>query len=262
MAHKTLLALGDIHSGNEGAVMPEEVNSEDVNSGRNRRYFPTKIQKDILKKWYEMCDECPKPDILLLNGDLVDGKNYKDSGLGTWTTDMNLQASALADLVKMIKPRQIIATTGSPYHSDRNPNSDQIAVEKCGGTFKGGYASIKINNHRIYAQHKVSVSKVWQYRTTGIARALVMATLNEPEYGHYDVLFKSHAHYFTFAGFTSSLGMILGAWKAHDPYGDANIEFANPALGWVRFEFDENDYSFDHHIFHFRQTEMTPDVIV
>jgi hypothetical protein len=56
--------------------------------------------------------------------------------------------------------------------------------------------------------------------------------------------------------------MILGAWKAHDPYGDANIEFANPALGWVRFEFDENDYSFDHHIFHFRQTEMTPDVIV
>ena len=586
--------------------MTEEVNTEDHCPGKNRRHFATEIQKKIIKRWYDMCDEVKNPDILLLNGDLVDGRNYKGSGMGTWTTDVYLQAKVLADLVKMIKPRKIIATSGSPYHCDHNPNMDAIAVDKCGGTFQGGYATISIGNHRVYAQHKVSVSKVWQYRcysedtevltqsgwkkhndvkpnesiaiydpclkklrfsipldlftadysgmmvefsnkvgsnilvtpnhkmwiknhhgeyqfklaealvknkrtdiltssqfvdssnetnsviippatkefaghdpkheniqvdihslaefigyyiseggrqndpsnsnhqvtfaqkddeyaakmescfdkigfpysksnkdlhrwsfnrkqlweylarfgnyshekhlteeifsypatalkklfealilgdgsidprtgfittyyttslqlandvqrlatllgypakvsfhyppkkphhhagyrvsfksyptasvssklvkytgkvvcfttetglyltrrgitpncyptiqgnTTGIARALVMATLNEPEYGHYDVLLKSHAHYFTYAGFTSSLGMVLPCWKAHDEFGDTNVEFANPALGYVKFEFEDSDYSFNHNIFHFKQRDIVPDVI-
>jgi hypothetical protein len=261
MAHKILLALGDTHVGNDGAVMPEEVNTEDHCPGKNRRHFATEIQKKIIKRWYDMCDEVKNPDILLLNGDLVDGRNYKGSGMGTWTTDVNLQAKVLSELVKMIKPRKIIATSGSPYHCDHNPNMDAIAVEKCGGTFQGGYATISIGEHRVYAQHKVSVSKVWQYRTNGIARALVMATLNEPEYGHYDVLLKSHAHYFTYAGFTSSLGMVLPCWKAHDEFGDTNVEFANPALGYVKFDFEDSDYSFNHSIFHFKQRDIVPDVV-
>jgi hypothetical protein len=258
---KTLLALGDLHVGNEGAIMPEEIESDPANPGKSRRHFAQGIQKTLIKKWYEMVDECPRPDVLLLNGDLIDGKNYKDSGLGVWTTDMHLQAAALADLVKMLKPRQIIATSGSPYHTDRNPNMDRIAVEKCGGTFKGGFASVNFDGLRVYAQHKVSVSKIWQYRTTSIARALVMATLNEPEYGHYNILLKSHAHYFTYAGFSSSIGMVLPCWKAYDAFGDTNVEFANPALGYVRFDFDGKDYTFDHHIFHFKVKDLQPDVM-
>ena len=259
---KTLLALGDLHIGNEGAIMPEEVNTEECSPGRNRRHFPNEIQRILLKKWYEMVDECPRPDILLLNGDLVDGKNYKESGMGCWTTDAALQAKTLAVLVKMLKPRQIIATSGSPYHSDRNPNLDKIAVEACGGTFKGGYASIEINSHRVYAQHKVSVSKSsWQYRSTPLGRALVLAALQESEFGHYDVVLKSHAHYYAYVGFSNSLGMILPCWKAYDAFGDTNIEFANPALGYVTFEFNGNDYSFNHNIFHFKAREMQPDVI-
>jgi|WetSurMetagenome_2_1015567.scaffolds.fasta_scaffold05392_13 hypothetical protein len=259
---KVLLALGDIHVGNEGAIMTEEVNTEDVRSGKNRRHFANEIQKKILAKWYEMCDECARPDILLLNGDLVDGRNFKDSGLGCWTTDSLLQAKVLADLVKMIKPRQIIGTSGSPYHSDRNPNVDKIATEMCGGTFKGGFASIKFNDKRVYAQHKISVSKSsWQYRSTPLGRALVLAALQESEFGHYDIVLKSHAHYYTYVGFSNSMGMILPCWKAYDPFGDTNIEFSNPALGYVRFDFDGSDFSFTHNIFHFKVKNLNPDVI-
>ena len=242
--------------------MPEEVNSDAHCPGKNRRHFPNDIQRRIFKKWCEMADECPRPDILLLNGDLIDGKNYKESGMGCWTTDVTLQAAALSELIGMIKPRQIIGTSGSPYHSDRNPNMDKVAVEACGGTFKGGYASVNIDGKRVYAQHKVSVSKSsWQYRSTPLGRALVLAALQESEFGHYDIMLKSHAHYYAYVGFSSSLGMILPCWKAFDAFGDTNIEFANPALGYVRFDFDGGDYSFDHHIFHFKAKELCPDVI-
>jgi hypothetical protein len=258
-----MVAIGDTHVGNEGAIMPEEVNSEDICEGRNRRYFPNKIQKILLGKWYEMCDTYPKPDVLIINGDLVDGKNYKDTGLGTWTTDSLLQAKALSDLVKILKPRKIIATSGSAYHSDRNPNIDRIATELCGGTFKGGYASLKIGNQRIYAQHKVTVSKSsWQYRTTPIARALVLAALQESDFGHYNIVLKSHAHYFTYAGFTNALAMILPCWKAYDQFGDTNIEFNSPAIGYVAFSFNGDDFSFDHHVMHFRQATLNPDMVI
>lgn len=260
---KTMLALGDLHIGNEGSVMTDEVNSEDCNPGRNRRYFPNLTQKKILQKWYEMCDEVPHPDVLLLNGDLVDGKNYKESGMGCWTTDVTLQAMVMAELVKMLKPRKIVTTSGSPYHSDRNPNMDRTATYMCGGQFQGGFASLDINGKRIYAQHKISVSKSsWQYRATPLGRALVLAALNEKEMGHYDIVLKSHAHYYCYVGFSNSLGMILPAWKAYDAFGDTNIEFANPALGYVRFDFNGNDFSFAHSIFHFKNKDIHPDVIV
>jgi hypothetical protein len=260
---KTLLALGDLHIGSEGSIMTDEVNTEDCNEGRNRRYFPNLTQKKILEKWYEMVDEVPRPDILLLNGDLVDGKNYKEYGMGCWTTDVTLQAQVLAELVKMLKPGKIVVTSGSPYHSDRNPNMDRIAAGMCGGVFKGGYASINVNGKRIYAQHKISVSKSsWQYRSTPLGRALVLAALSEKEMGHYDLVLKSHAHYFCYCGFSNSLGMILPCWKAFDPFLDTNIEFANPALGYVRFDFNGNDFSFAHSIFHFKGKDLVPDVMV
>jgi len=260
---KMMVAIGDTHIGSEGALMPLEVNSEEWCEGRNRRYFPNQIQKDIYKRWEMMVDEAPRPDILLLNGDLVDGKNYKENGMGSWTTDSLLQARVLADLVKMLKPRQIIATSGSPYHSDNNPNVDKIATEMCGGTFMGGYANININGKRIYAQHKVSVSKSsWQYRSTPLGRALVLAALNEKEMGHYDIVLKSHAHYFCYCGFSNSLGMILPGWKTRDQFLDTNIEFGNSALGYVRFDFADGDFSFAHSIFHFKGKDLQPDIMV
>jgi hypothetical protein len=140
---------------------------------------------------------------------------------------------------------------------------DRIATMACGGTFQGGFASVDINGKRIYAQHKISVSKSsWQYRATPLGRALVLAALNEKEMGHYDIVLKSHAHYFCYVGFSNSLGMILPAWKAYDSFGDTNIEFANPALGYVRYDFNGSDYSFAHSIFHFKNRDIHPDVIV
>ena len=260
---KVMIAIGDTHLGSDGAIMPLEVNSEDWCEGRNRRYFPNQIQKDIYKRWEMMVEDAPRPDILVMNGDLVEGKNYKENGVGCWTTDSMLQARALAELVGMMKPRKIIATSGSPYHSDSNPNVDKLATEMCGGTFMGGYANININGKRIYAQHKVSVSKSsWQYRSTPLGRALVLAALNEDDMGHYDIVLKSHAHYFCYCGFSNSLGMILPGWKSTDNFLNTNIEFGNSALGYVRFDFADGDFSFSPSIFHFKGDVLQPDVMV
>lgn len=261
---KTFVPTGDLHIGNVGSLCTEEVIIEPDTPSKTSTYTANEIQRDILKKWETLCDEYQKCDLLLLNGDTIDGRNYKDTGLGTWTTDVQLQAEVLAELVSWLKPREVIATSGSPYHSDRNPNMDKIACEMCGGTFKGGYASININGCRIHAQHKTTVSKsTWQYRATPIARAMVLAELASDVYGHYDIALKSHVHWFNYVGFSHSLGMVLPCWKAYDAFGDTNIEFVDPAVGYVVFEIDhDGSYNFEYDITHFPQERLNPDVVI
>lgn len=261
---KRVIVSGDFHIGNMGALCPEEVIiNEDIPSKR-MVYTANETQKKILRIYEELCDEYRNPDVLMANGDLIDGANYKESGLGVFTTDLNLQAELFEYLIDYLKPRKIIGTTGSKYHSGANPNMDQVALEKVGGEFKGGYGIIDVNGCRIYAQHKIAVSKsTWQYRSTPLGRAIVLARLADETYGKINILCKSHAHYFNYVGFSDCLGMIMPCWKAYDPFGDTAIEFNNPAVGYVVFDVEsDGSYQFNYNIQHFKQSELNPDVVI
>lgn len=261
---KVVLPIGDMHVGCMGAIMPPEVVEYPDTPSKRKYHYPTDTQKELYKLWEQMCDDYPQPDVLILNGDLVDGKNYKESGMGCWTTEMLTQCEAACELLGMLKPRKIIGTTGSAYHSEKNPNADEIITKALGGEFKGGYGVVDVNGCRFYAQHKVGVSKsTWQYRGTPIGRAIVLANLAGGAYGHLDVILKSHAHYFYYVGTSNQLGMILPCWKAHDDFGDTNVEFVDPCIGYVVFEVnDDGDYIWTITKKHFKQSVLNPDVIV
>lgn len=264
---KRVVLIGDTHLGGNGTIMPEEIWFKPTGENVERPYQCSPLQKILLNQpdagWYALCDEYKRPDLLVLNGDLADGSNKKQHGLGMWTTDIHVQCEAMAALIDMLKPRNVIGTTGSGYHVGGNPNYDKMVCDKVGGEFKGGFASIKIGDNRFYFQHKTGTSSsTWQYRTTPIAKALVLAALSEPEYGHYDLVCKSHAHYFCYAGFSSSLSMILPCWKIDDPFLGANVEFHNPALGFVTMEVTDHEYSWQPHIFHVKQADHNPDVVI
>ncbi len=267
---KIVIPSGDFHIGNRGSLMTHEViRNADIPS-KKEIVEPTNTQKEIIKIYENLCDQYHKPDLLILNGDLVDGKNYKDSGLGLWSSDVAEQAEVFAELISWLKPRKIVGTSGSPYHSERNPCMDAIAIKKCRtlggkkGIFRQGYVSANINGCRIHAMHKTTVSKsTWQYRATPIARSMVLAELAKDTYGHYNIILKSHVHWFAYVGFSSYLGMVLPCWKAFDPFGDTNIEFNDPAVGYAIFEIeDDGGYTFDFNITHFKQKSLNPDVIV
>lgn len=267
---KILIPSGDFHIGNKGSLtLPEVILNADIPS-KKEVISANETQKNIIKIWEGLCDRYHKPDLLILNGDIVDGRNYHESGLGLWTTDVNQQAETFAELISWLKPRKIIGTSGSPYHSERNPCMDAIAIRRCrtaGGKkaiFRQGYVSANINGCRVHAMHKTTISKsTWQYRATPIARSLVLAELAKDTYGHYNVILKSHVHWFAYVGFSSYLGMVLPCWKAYDPFGDTNIEFNDPAVGYVVFEIeDDGKFTFDFDITHFKQSDMNPDVVI
>lgn len=86
-------------------------------------YGPVKISKDqqkLLDWWTHCADTIGKCDLLLLNGEPIDGENRKSMGAERWTADLNEQISDAEHLISMWKYDKILLTRGSQYHTQHN----------------------------------------------------------------------------------------------------------------------------------------------
>lgn len=71
-----------------------------------------------MRCWDHFVKNCPKLDLLVLMGDLIDGKNYKSSGVGAFSTDLGEQADMAARVLEPLaaKAKKTIRLWGTPYH--------------------------------------------------------------------------------------------------------------------------------------------------
>jgi hypothetical protein len=105
--------LNDLHAGSRCGATPAGWGDK-TNPARD---FLLDCRDYLGKKW-------PKLDLLVLNGDLIDGGQQKSFGTGTWTTDLSEQAemaeSWLAPLLDRLRPQAIIRLIGTSYHEGFN----------------------------------------------------------------------------------------------------------------------------------------------
>jgi hypothetical protein len=249
---KKILIIGDMHVGSNVALMPEEVYTLKTEKENSQLVKASKIQLKILEKWREMVDNEGKFDAVIANGDLIDGVNRKSSGIGAWTTDLSVQMKTAQNLLKEINYRKLYGTQGSIYHTNENISVDKLVVEGIGGTF--GYdLSIKSDNVRIHASHKIGVSSsTWQFRATGISKELVLGELNGADFEKFNVVVRSHAHYYVAVQFGRSLGLIAPCWKARDEFVRMLGLGFNPSIGYIVLETNGSSYTWRHSIMHLK----------
>ena len=255
-----LLIVGDMHVGKKQAIMPDEVciDTEEL----KRTISASPLQKRIFGKWEEMVDEVGKVDAVLTMGDICDGFNYRSHGTGLWTSDINLQVTVATELLSMIKTNKYLGVQGSFYHVGDNMSSDRSVVDHFGGVF-GDELSINISKSRIHASHFVGVSSSGTaYRTTPIAREMMLAKINSDDYGDFDLILRGHAHYYVQAAFTRSKGVICPCWCGRDEFVARQTLAFNPHLGYVLVNVDGNDLSIDPHVFTLKNKELIKEVVV
>lgn len=236
---KKVLFIGDTHVGSNVGLSSSEMINEDDNV-----IHQNVIQKWISDKYYKMVDDVGKVDLLILNGDIVEGPNYKNEGVGNWTNDMDVQVEHASDLLKDIKFRKCIGCSGTRYHSGDNPKNDKRVIEKIGGQWMKE-VSTEINDVRIHAAHKAAVYKNKQSKPASITGEMVAAEINAFEFGKYDILAKSHTHTYAGVDMGTSIGFLLPCWKGRDDYAiySASPLTFNPSIGYVVVEI-ESDKSF------------------
>lgn len=167
-----VVAIGDLHVGSlVGLCFPDETSTQD----------PGRPTRDALyARWQEATSGAwKKPDVLIVNGDTIDGKARKSGGIGTWTVDTMEQADQAAELIKMWQAERIFVVRGSPYHvedgnvqveeyvarqANAEPYPNQDHAKRKTRNRSGWHWYINLAGITFHVAHKVGVSRVFHYR--------------------------------------------------------------------------------------------------
>jgi predicted MPP superfamily phosphohydrolase len=196
-------------------------------------------------------------DVLLLNGDLIDGQGRKSGGTELITTDRNKQIMMVSEIVKIINPKKevrIVAGTG--YHTGDEEDWEKELI----GAIKGEIDAkvikfndrdfVTINGLVFDCKHKVGSSSIPHGRYTAIAKERLWNNLHsirgtQPKA---DVLIRSHVHYFGHAGDADSLLLTTPAFQADTRYG-SRVCSGTIDVGFLHFDItSKEEYHWQPHL--------------
>lgn len=220
------------------------------------------------------------PDALVVDGDAIEGQSRKDGGTHAWTTDVMEQILHAVALLRMWKARSIYILGGSKYHvmlQDTGFSAEEMLGRELGAESYPNQEHIPETERRrsgihwfitfadttIHFAHHISISRVFAYMSTPIARTMMQAKLNDPMARKWEEMYRkfeanpkellaemlktralyktratvrAHAHYFWMCDSGGSLGVCLPAWKVPDPFilGRDPLGFGH--IGFIGFE--------------------------
>jgi len=73
-------------------------------------------QKALLEKFKDCIKMYGSPDILVIDGDAIDGDQRKSGGAGLTEDDIREQEKDAIKLIKMLNPKEVFLVSGTAYH--------------------------------------------------------------------------------------------------------------------------------------------------
>ena len=106
--------VGDIHAGSHVGLWPVV----DI-PGEDDEFIGCRY---LMECWRHLIASWPELDLLVLMGDLIDGKQQKSSGCGVFDGDLGTQAEKAAEVLKPLaqKAKKIMRVWGTPYHESHD----------------------------------------------------------------------------------------------------------------------------------------------
>jgi len=242
-----VLVVADLHSGHEGGLWPDK--DLPMPDGRE---LPLNVgQKHLLACWrhiYQTAKEEIKPDILVVNGDLVDGEQRKSFGTEALTTIIAAQTKAAKKLLEPLASlvKEVYVTRGTPYHDGARGMIAEGIAEGLGaiGPNSGWYTwsllDLEIGGVVVNIQHSISVA-TGLYRATPLDREGIWSALagKEGKVPKADAIIRSHAHVFVHVEHASKHIAITPAWQLQTEYMRRHSAYRMlPDIGAIWLEID------------------------
>ena len=256
MTAKTIVVVSDVQVGHHLSICSDKPKFSQAPPAPPTTYQPNRVQKALFKAWTEVAKEWNKPDILVLNGEPIEGQQHKNMGTEVWTTNLNDQMDDAKTLIDMFNAKRIYTTRGSDYHvSLRGVPLEEAFGERVGATPIGGYFA----PYEIYLEeegvtfnfaHHVGYNQEF-YRSTALTREMALMKLNASHKpADPDVIVRSHVHYYWYVGSTSHLTMTTPCWKLQDWFMQRKGPGGGvPDIGAVRFTVKDGEYSWEKKIY-------------
>jgi hypothetical protein len=235
---KKILLLSDLHVGSKWGLWPPNFTAKNPRTDMIEEIPQNAVNKAIWAHWLKMLasSKKEKPDVIILNGDLIEGAQRKEGGRGLVTPELFTQCAACIKVLRTLPKVPMYFTAGTDYHQlPDGLSADLYIAETMGGEF-GDELVIEECGIRIFARHVIGMSQsTWQYMTTAPARDQMLLYLNQAEdkYGRIHVAVFSHRHQFVCSQFASGLALITPCWQGKTVFAVKKGIISPPHIGWV-----------------------------
>ena len=217
---KRVLAMGDMHCGHVAGLTPPKWQYRRESEDAYQKQFGEMQHHEWA--WYSKLMEKLQPiDILIVNGDCLDGKGEASGGTELITTDRREQVLMAAECINTAKAKSIYMTIGTPYHSGKEEDWEAVLASEVGADKIGCHEWYDCNGLVFDCKHFVSGSIIPHGRHTAIARDKLWNELYAIRGGQpaADVFLRSHVHYYNYCGEPDKLMIILPALQVWSKYG-------------------------------------------
>lgn len=191
-----VLVLSDLHCGHQLGLTP---NSWQYNPTNEVFGHLSKIQMRLWKWFKKEIKKIDEIDVLIVNGDLIDGRGERNGSTELLTTDRHNQVEiaieCLEPIISKMSKKEIYITRGTPYHTGDCENFENVLAQKIGAKIDNVF-NLTINGKKINVRHKVGGSSVPHGKATSVLKEAIWETIKSSQSDRQpaDIVIRSHVH--------------------------------------------------------------------
>lgn len=215
MALKNIGIVSDLHCGSFAGLTPPSYWTE-------RTPAMTRWLWDC---WTWQHSNWPKLDLLILNGDLIDGTQRRSEATGLLSASLGVQTDIALECLEPLakKARKIVRTEGTSYHEGFHEHMRRVDERlgiKTPGTQERIVRDIDLGEGVILNVKHQPEGEGALYRGTTMDRELLWATVMEAQKNlpHASYIIRSHLHSHSYLGGFGKEIHFTGAWCLQAPY--------------------------------------------
>jgi len=237
---KRVVIIGDLHSGHRAGLTPPAWQfKKPYQNSEHAKY--AEVQQTLWNFITEQAKRLQPVHLLIVNGDCIEGKGLKNGGRELITQDRNEQTDMAAECIKIFKPRNILMTYGTPYHSGTWEDWEDLVADKVSAPRPKDQLWVNVDKAAFNIRHKTSRAVIPHGRATMILRQQLWETLwaDWEERPASRILIRHHVHYHCYAGDPRCLVMTGPALQVYSQYGIRQCE-GIVHVGLVWFDIEKN----------------------
>jgi len=196
---KRMLVIADFHSGHEVGLTHPGFDPDKPPKKRPECY----IMRRTIWDWYTKTVDLLKPiDVLIVNGDCIDGRGPKSGSMELIYLDRQDQCDMAVAAITYVEAKTIVMSYGTPYHTGELEDWENQIARDVGALKIGSEDTINVNGTLINYRHHIGRSSIPHGRHTAVAKEHLWNQLwaVRGEYPLANFIIRSHVHYHIHAG--------------------------------------------------------------
>lgn len=197
---KRLLVISDLHCGHKAGLTPTrwQIHANDT-KGRTKLEKFASLQREAWDWYAKTVSRYGPYDLVVVNGDAIDGRGDRSGGTEQITTDRHEQVTMAETCIQraLTKSTKLLMTYGTPYHAGEKEDWEGLIASDLNAVKIGSHEWVDVEGVIFDFKHHLSGSQVPHTRGTAISREVLWSKIWS-ERGlqpRTDVLIRSHVHF-------------------------------------------------------------------